>query len=409
VLSVEEYPPVLAGAAQNPGTVLYGLEPAGTTFSEPARITRRISVDNFANVPANGIPLIALLVTSDDGASFEQLPGAQVIRDGDDFLVRAEISHFSTLVSIYELQYAVIDTYQLGADLGTEIGTPIVADVSFFADDGTPLMRPKEITPSGWTRADEVTFDVQGSSLGVTCGDLGTFKVGLRYDLTLPAGDEATMDAPGFHTSPVLTASNEPVGFRYKISLPLNCFDPDTAVTGRSVSGSVGTDHPGGQVFIPGEAFKGGRSAAWGYFTLSPRVTWSEPKVGLIDDSNGNGMVDATDTLHPATLATEENGGFGFVAPLYGYGNYFLYMFDGANFDGTTTDATTVRDALLGYQGMFSGAGRFETSIGLLGTEGIPFIHRVNSGEASQEFEDLTLTVIRERPSVYYAEEAATE
>lgn len=394
VLPVDEYPPVLAGAAQNPGTVLYGLEPAGTTFSEPVRITRRIPVENFANVPANGVPLIALLVTSDNGESFEQLPGAQVIRDGDDFLVRGEISHFSTLVSIYELEYAVIDTYQLGDDLNTEVGTPIITDVSFFADDGTPLMRPKGITPSGWTRADEITFDIKGSSLGVVCGDLGTFKVGLRYDVTLPVGDDAATGAPGFRTSPVLTGSNEPVGFRYKISLPVNCFDPDTAVTGRSASGTVGTDHPGGQAIVPNGDFKGGASAKWGSFTLAPWVTWEQPKVGLINDSNGNGMVDATDTLHPATLATEENGGFGFVAPLYSYGDYFLYMFDGASFDGTTTDATTVREGLLGYQTMFSGSGRFETSMGLLGIDGVPFVDRVGSGESSQDFEGELLIFI---------------
>jgi len=349
-------------------------------------------VENFGNVPVNGVPLIALLVTSDNGESFEQLSGAQVIRDGDDFLVRGEISHFSTVVSIYELQYAVIDTYQLGDELETEIGTPIIADVSFFTDDGTPLMRPKEITPSGWTRADEITFDVSGSSLGVVCGDLGTFKVGLRYDVTLPAGDDADADAPGFHTSPTLTESDEPVGFRYKISLPANCFDPDTAATGRSANGTVGTDHPGGQVFV--DDYKGGRSAGWGYFTLSPWVTWSEPKVGLINDSNGNGMVDSTDMLHPATLATEEDGGFGFVAPLYSYGDYFLYMFDGANFNGTTTDATTVREGLLGYQNMFSGPGRFAASMGLLGTDGIPFVHRVGSGEGSTDVEGELLVFI---------------
>jgi hypothetical protein len=356
------------------------------------RITRRIPVENFANVPANGVPLIALLVTSDDGESFEQLPGAQVIRDADDFLVRAEISHFSTLVSIYELEYAVIETDQLGADLETEVGTPIMTNVKFYADDGAPQMSPDQITPSGWTRSDEITFDVFGSSLGVVCGDLGSFKVGLRYDVTLPVGDEATTDAPGFNTTPVLTGSNEPVGFRYKISLPVNCFDPDTAATGRSAAGSVGTDHPGGQSYV--QDFKGGASAKWGTITLSPRVTWLEPKIGLINDSNGNGAVDATDTLYPATLATEADGGFGFVAPLYSYGDYFLYMFDGANFDGTTTDATSVREGLLGYQNMFTGSGRFAASMGLLGVDGVPFVDRVGSGEGSQDFEGETLIFI---------------
>ncbi|MCJ7726266.1 MAG: hypothetical protein MUP76_07765 [Acidimicrobiia bacterium] len=387
VLSPEEYPPALAGAAQNPGTVLYSLEPAGTTFSLPVRVTRRIPVENFTNVPVNGVPLIALLVTSNNGESFEQLPGAQVIREGDEFLVRAEISHFSTLVSIYELQYAVIDTPQLGADLMTEIGTPVVAEVSFFADDGTQLMAPPQVTPSGWTRADDVMFSINtgDTSLGVTCGSLGSFQVGLRYDLTLPVGGEATGDAPGFHASPVLTGSDQPVDFRFNVSLPLTCLSPETAVTGRAVEALVGTDHPGGQVFVPNENFKGGRSGLYGRITLSPRVTFADPLVGLIDDVNGNGVIDATDTLYPATPATAEAGGFGFVAPLYGYGNYFLYMLDGSNFEGETTGSMTVHDGLLDLRGMFGGSGRFETSIGLLGLEGIPYVHQVGSGEGSKD------------------------
>jgi len=387
VLPAEEYPPALAGAAQNPGVVLYGLEPAGTTFSEPVRITRRIPVANFANVPINGVPLITFLVTSDNGESFEQLSGAQVIREGDEFLVRAEISHFSTLVSIYELQYAVIDTHQLGTGLATEIGTPLIADVSFFADDGTALVTPPLVTPSGWTRADDVTFSVgSGSpSLGVSCGSLGEFKVGLRYDLTLPAGNEATADAPGLHASPVLTGSEAPIEFRFKVAGPLNCLSPDTAITGRSAEGSVGTDHPGGQVFVPNEAFKGGRSALYGRITVSPRITFGDPLFGLIADSNGNGVVDPTDTLQPATPAIPESDGFGFVAPLYGYGDYFLYILDGSNFEGAITDSMTVRDGLLDLQSTFSGPGRFETSVGLFGMQGIPYLHHVGSSEGAED------------------------
>jgi hypothetical protein len=108
-------------------------------------------------------------------------------------------------------------------------------------------------------------------------------------------------------------------------------------------------------------------------------------------------MVDATDMLHPATLATEEDGGFGFVAPLYGYGDYFLYMFDGANFDGTTTDRTTVRQGLLGYGEMFTGPGRFETSMGLLGVDGVPFVSRVDSSEGSNDVEGELLVFITPR------------
>jgi len=222
-------------------------------------------------------------------------------------------------------------------------------------------------------------------SLGLNCGSLGEFKVGLRYDLTLLAGDEAPADAPGLHAGPTLTGSDAPADFRFKLALPLNCLSPDTAVTGRSFEASVGTDHPGGQVLVPDEDFKGGLSGLYGRIKLSQSMTFVDPLVGIISDSNGNGVVDATDTLHPATPATADAGGFGFVAPLYGYGDYFLYTLDGSNFEGQATDSMTVRDGLLGLQSGFSGTGRFETSIGLLGLQDIPYVHSVGSSEGAED------------------------
>jgi hypothetical protein len=339
-------------------------------------------VGNFANVPDNGVPLITLVVTSDDGETFELLEGAEVIRDGDEFLVRARIGHFSTLVSIYEQQYAVIDTHQIGADLATEVGASIIADVSFFEDGGTPLTTPPGVAPSGWTRAAEVSFfdpDRYGG-LGVSCEGLGEFRVGLRYDLTLPA-EETDPAAPGLRATPQLTGSGAPAGIRFKFAAPLKCLDPDTAVTGRSVEGSVGTDHPGGQVLIPNENFRGGRSGLYGTFVLSPSVSWADPLVGLIEDSNRNGAVDPTDRLYPASPAGAEGEGLGFVAPLFGYGDYFLYTLDGADFDGGTAGPAPVGESLADLLGSFRGEGRFETSIGLLGIDGIPFVHSVGSGE----------------------------
>ena len=53
-LQPEEYPEVLAGARELPGTVVYGLEPAGLEFAEPVRISRRIPVANFGETRAHG-------------------------------------------------------------------------------------------------------------------------------------------------------------------------------------------------------------------------------------------------------------------------------------------------------------------------------------------------------------------
>jgi hypothetical protein len=212
--------------------------------------------------------------------------------------------------------------------------------------------------------------------------------LGLRYDVSLLAGDGVPDDAPGLHASPLLTGSEEPMDFRFKLAAPLTCLSTDTAVTGRSASGSVGTDHPGGQILIPGGDFRGGRSGLIGEIHLSPSITFEDPQVGIIGDTNRNGAVDGSDSMHRAVSASgADDGGIQFVVPLFDYGDYFLFVFDGTDFSIEPPERTSVGGALSDLGDAYQGDGRFETSIGLLGSGGLPFVYSVGPGEGSEDID----------------------
>ena len=103
--------------------------------------------------------------------------------------------------------------------------------------------------------------------------------------------------------------------------------------------------------------------------------------VGLICDNDFNGVVDLTDTMFPAYAFRDGEIRYEVVLPLFGYADYFLYMVDGSQYSGVPAGTGwTVADGLDWYQGMHTGPGRFEASLGIVGG-GDPFVYTVDAGE----------------------------
>jgi hypothetical protein len=394
VLAPEDYPEALAGAEQNPGTVVYSLEPDGTELGAPVEISRTIPASNFAGLPPTGIPLVTLLVTTPDGG-FDQLAGATVIREGENVIVRGQADHFSALVTIYEQQYAVVGSTHL--EFATEVGTPLSAGIGFYTADGVHLEPPTKVTPSGWTR-DSVEFGVSDSYLDVDCTEEGEYRVGLRWDVELPIGEGAGSSSFGLRSTPQLAGDGTLPNLRLKFAGPLRCLDPDTAITGRAVTIDSRTDHPGGEVYVPGEDF-GGASGVDTKIWID--IGGHRLMFGLIEDTNGNGMVDGTDTMFAPKVVDQVEDGYRDVLPVNRYADYFFYLGRADDYPGiekreiqTQLQLSDVESGVFALGGLFRGEGRFETSVGIPYLGDIPLLHRVFASEGGEGARDTDLVIL---------------
>lgn len=96
--------------------------------------------------------------------------------------------------------------------------------------------------------------------------------------------------------------------------------------------------------------------------------------------------------MFPAYALTEANARLELVAPLFSYASYFLYVIDGAQYSGLPPGTGwTVADGLLAFEELYTGTGRFEASIGIVGSKGSPFMYTVDASEAEQPVEDARL------------------
>ena len=385
ILAPEEYPPELAAAAENPGAVLYSLEPDGLTFDAPVRVTRRLSLENFPGLPAGAIPIVTLLTTQADGSGFELLGDLEVLHDGEDVLVSGDLTHFSPVITVGEQLFmkSIFDKYHNGFE--TEVGLDIGLSAAFYRTDGSAFGAPAMVVGAGFTRHDDAVGFAEGAgSLSIACKMTGEYRprVGFQIEFRIEGAgvDEATL-----RSSPQLIPDLGTVSILVKQIAPLFCFGAETSLQGVQVDLQAAADHPGGIEWIPNEAFLGGFSGAYVWFGNVPRLqgSWA----GLIQDLNSNGQVDGDDMMLPVYPVVEMQQMYGYIAPLYGMDDYFVYVIDGKQFDwspGEDYGAATVEATLPVLESLYLGMGRFDAAIALVTVDGLPFVFKVGPSEEAQ-------------------------
>jgi len=382
VLAPEEYPPELAGAEQTPGTVIYAMEPDGLAFDAPVRVTRRLSAANFENLAAYEVPVVVMLTTDADGR-FEVMGDLRVQRDGDDIYASGETMHFSPAVTVYGRVRVQIDFDDQHRDFGTEPGHPITISPR-FVNSGPFETGPTSVKGVGYTRNDEAIGFESGEFLGIDCLIPGEYKPRVGFEVEFNVGDPADGE-PTVHGVGALVPDLDRLTIKLKNVAPLRCFDPETSIQGTRLDVQMASDHPNGIQWVPNGNFLGGNSAAFGWFTGSSRLdrAW----VGLIGDRNGNGIIDSNDTMFPVYEVKDYDGMTGFVAPLYSYGDYFIYWLDGNQFDwnpGAEYGVGTVAEVVPYLETLYRGMGRFDSAIGVITYDGSPLVYTVDSSEEVQ-------------------------
>jgi len=381
VLSPEEYPPELAGAGETPGTVIYSMEPDGLTFDAPVRVTRRLSASNFEDLEEFEVPVVVMLTTGEDG--FEVMSDLRVQRDGDDIFASGETTHFSPAVTLYGRLRVQFDFDDYHRSFEGEEGLPIYISPR-FTNEGPVSTGPLSVQGVGYTRDDEAMEFQAGEFLGIECLIPGEYKPRVGFDVEFNLADPAEGE-PTVHGVRTLAPDVDRLQIKVKNVAPLMCFNPETSIHGVGFDFEVASDHPGGVEWVPGGDFMGGNSAAYGWFSQTTRLdgAW----VGLIGDGNGNGIVDPTDTMFPVYEVKDYGGMTGFVAPLFSYGDYFVYVIDGNQFDwnpGADYGVGPVGEIVAYLETLYRGMGRFDSAIALVTHEGSPWTYSVDSSEDVQ-------------------------
>lgn len=399
VLAPEDYPAPLTGAAQNPGAVLYRLEPAALTLDVPARLTRTFSASNFEDLPPTGIPLITLIVYTPD-SGFEQLEVTSIVREGDEVRVSADIAHFSTLVAVFERQYAEVDfAPTLGSQL--EVDETYTASISYFDKDDNPLDPPAEVIPSGFSRTDQVLIEASLSDLDVTCFEKGDYDIGFRWDVVVPTGDGVGESGFGLRSTPLLTENNDvQPAIRLKLAALIACSDePDvTGLAGQNAAVETTIDHPGGNVNAQGEDFNGGLSAV--IVKMVPGTLIPNMQVGLIQDTNENGVIDSADRIFsPFDPTITGTVGDCYVLPINEFGDFFLYAIDGSLFDevGTGTSSLPLDDGLALLSDAYEGDGDFEDEVVVPMLGDLPLVGHAFASEDTQTAETELVVIVTAR------------
>lgn len=384
LLAPDEYPPELAGAADNANSRIYDLGPDGLTFDAPVRVTRRIDAAAFDNLADDMTPLVALVTRAADG-TYQAFDDLRVIRYGDDVKVSGTTTHFSPVVSINLEQYAKgsLDSSHLG--YATEVGTGLQIGYSFSSAGGSSLVPPDIVEPIGYSRSELFDFAGKGTMLELNCTQAGEARprIGVRFTLEQTAADGQV----GLGALNTLVNMLNRLEMEVKFVPNFLCLDPESSFLGKinPIKITAAVDHPGGTKYIADGNFNGGLSGAQVKFELPYGVdgAWA----GLIADTDGDGKPSAADTMYqPWTIAPYGGQGYGYVAPLFGYGNYFVYMIDNTQFSAAPAGASLkLADAIGGYYDNYTGAARFETAFGILSVGQDPFILKVDAAEQEVE------------------------
>jgi hypothetical protein len=384
VLAPEEYPPELAGAAQNPGTVIYSMEPDGLVFDAPVRVTRRIPVANFPGLPEDAIPIVTLVTTTADGSGFEYLGDLEVLLDGDDLFVSGETTHFTPLVSVSEQTSVSLGFGDSHLGSTTEALTALPVRARFSAADAL-LLSPPQVTGAGSTDDKAaVGFEEGPGTLEVDCLALGKYTPRMGFSFIFRITDAADDEVTLFSSRTLVSGVDEVEVLVQRVT-PLSCVEPSTSLAGTTVELKTWVDHPGEQIIIQNEDFRGGFTGLKDDFGPNPRLagTWS----GLILDLNSNRMVDGSDRMYPLYELVEMQGRYGTVNPLFEMASHFIYVVDVNQYDwdpGEDYGPAPVLEHLSLLQSQFRGPGRFEASIALVGVDGAPFVLEVGPGEDTQ-------------------------
>lgn len=378
LLTPEEYPAELAGAAENPGTRIYNLEPEGLTFDAPVRVFRRIPAENFGDLAATEVPIVFML-TQDAEGTFELFDTLEVMRDGDDVFVGGATTHFSPVISLYGQANAQIVPDSDHSVFATESGTNEFANIEFYGSDGTPLNKPDVIMPVirdqeffGGSRGENSRETVECTGIGEKTPRIG-FQVTF---LTDPEQGQVGVVGPQS-----LIPSLKSVDMELKVAQPFSCLDPKTSIIGLSFQMTIQNDHPGGAIDLPDR--RGGLSAGWGHVT----GRWVGGYMGLVKDSNGNGNVDLNDNIYEPQMVDSTGG---FVLPLYSYGDYWVYTVDAESYSPLPSWGSSpysVFDGLSWLCSLYEGDGRFETSVGLVGMPESPFQYTVDDSEEPKTYD----------------------
>ncbi|MBI5157252.1 MAG: hypothetical protein HZA58_04475 [Acidimicrobiia bacterium] len=389
LLAPADFPPELAGAADDPDARIYDLGPEGLEFAAPVTVTRRLDASRFEGLTADMVPLVAMITRTADG-TYEPYDDLRVTRRGDDIFVSGTTTHFSPAIAVDLGQY--VESYLDDAHLGyaTEKGSGLQVGYRFYRSDLTALDAPATYEPVGYTRSSALEFGATGPMLDVRCLDIGDAMPRLGVRLTLEAG--APESQVGLRTLPLLNPALERIEIMAKNISDFYCLDPATSIIiALTVFAlTIFTDHPGGTAYIPNEEFYGGLSGAKLRFSYSERLqgAWA----GLICDNDNDGQLDPTDTWY-APWSLERNGdALEYVAPLYGYGNYFVYVVDGMQYSGKPEGREwSVGQAVSLFRDMYTGLGRFESSIGLVASDLGLFQYRVGPEEGETTVGDAYL------------------
>lgn len=386
LLAPEEYPPELAGVADDPEARIYNLEPEGLVFAAPVRVTRRIDAARFGEMTPTMVPIVALITRQPDG-TYEAYGDQRVTRNGDDVFVSGTTTHFSPSIAVNLGQYAemTLDDHHLG--FKAEMGTSLQIGYKWYDSAFTPLEAPVTYEPVGFSRSAAFQFGTADAMLDVSCSKIGQAMPRMGVKVTLDSA--APEGQVGLRTLPAFMPSLAVFETTLKIAQEFYCLDPATSflVALAVLSFTIATDHPGGQVYIPDEDFRGGLSGSKVAFPYLARLegAWA----GLIEDNNGNGLLDSSDSIY-APWSLERNGDFlEYVAPLYGYGSYFVYVADASQFSGPPAGQEWgLTEGMQAFLSCYTGVGRFETSIGVLGTKTGLFEYQVGPQETETTVED---------------------
>ncbi|MCB2224160.1 MAG: type II and III secretion system protein [Actinobacteria bacterium] len=365
-------------AALDPPAWAYALEPGALEFDAPVAVTVTIPVEELAGtVPDGATPAVILITTASGGDGWEPLGGQVIRRDGGTVTVTGTTDHFSRLAAVptqVSVEARFLDVSQdavatLGFDWvgmgGITLSPPGTGSVSFL--------------PQG-TDAEALAATVGDGGATVPCPPMVTSLLGdLRLEALLPALEAAGGDT-GAVALPQITGIDT-VRTTFEVGLELVCRPTITAEGGVQID--IAVDHPDGEEIIPGEAWGDGLS---GMLVVMSAV-FPGVVVGLICDVDNDGRIGPADLMYPPVPATTGDGTTTAVLPLYGYGDYFVYVLDGPAPRELQT-AVQVRDGAAVVLGGLSAA---QTAVPMLGD--VPLIGRV-FGEESRQSEKAELVVL---------------
>ena len=393
LLAPEEFPPELAGAADDPDVRIYNLEPEGLEFDAPVTVTRRLDTARFEDLGPNEVPVM-VLVTRNPGGGYELYSDLAVVRRGDDVFVSGTTTHFSPAIAIRESPTVTVNLSQEQLEsvpsarslqgiltLLTEAPGTIAVSASLRDRQGASL------TGSGsFALIDGVAATPTATGLDIQCVDVGAIDV-LPITYTAEFGSSPAPGQAGFTTVTSLNLFPPRTRVMLTVDAILQCHAPATSILAVLVPLEVVTDHPGGTMWIPNQDFRGGLSGALVRTGEVPRLdgVWG----GLIRDNDGNGMIDATDTMFDAYPFDEIDEMYSYVSPLYEFGSYFVYLVDALQYSSVPSGTDwTLGAGLAAYQETYVGSGRFESSIGYVGLGGVPFVYTVGPSEEPQSAPD---------------------